>query len=70
MQGPSAVTLETLTLAHFLDRATQLAASAQEIKALDAQVSNHTTELISSGLTFSEVQSVCIAAPATLPGVD
>ena len=38
VQGPSAVTLETLTLAHFLDRATQLAASAQEIKALDAQV--------------------------------
>ena len=39
VQGPSAVTLETLTLAHFLDRAAQLAASAQEIKALDAQVS-------------------------------
>ena len=38
VQGPSAVTLETLTLAHFLDRAVQLAASAQEIKALDAQV--------------------------------
>ena len=45
MQGPSAVTLETLTLAHFLDRATQLAASAQDIKALDAQVSYCTIEV-------------------------
>ena len=38
LQGPDAVTYENLTLAHFLDRADKLAASAEEIKALNAQV--------------------------------
>ena len=38
LQGPDAVTYETLTLAHFLDRADRLAACAEEIKALNAQV--------------------------------
>ncbi|KAK9815706.1 hypothetical protein WJX72_008353 [[Myrmecia] bisecta] len=36
-KGPTAVTIETLTLAHFLDKAEALAAAAEEIKALDAQ---------------------------------
>ena len=39
LQGPMAVTVETLTLAHFLDRAERFAACVPEIKALDAQVS-------------------------------
>ena len=38
MQGPDAVTYENLTLAHFLDKAERLAASANDIKALNAQV--------------------------------
>lgn len=38
MQGPDAVTFDNLTLAHFLDKADRLAGSAEEIKALNAQV--------------------------------
>ena len=32
------MTFDNVTLAHFLDKAEQLAASAEQIKALDAQV--------------------------------
>ena len=46
------MTLETLNLAHFLDRAAQLAASAQEIKALDAQV---TISTIGADLSWPDV---------------
>ena len=38
LQGPEAVTFDNVTLAHFLDKAQQLAACAEQIKALDAQV--------------------------------
>lgn len=41
MQGPEAVTFENVTLAHFLDKAQQLAACAEQVKALDAQVRMH-----------------------------
>lgn len=40
MQGPTAVTVETLTLAHFLDRTDRFAACVNDIKALDAQVTS------------------------------
>ena len=38
LQGPEAVTFDNVTLAHFLDKAERLAACAEDIKALDAQV--------------------------------
>lgn len=38
LQGPDAVTFENLSLAHFLDKADQLAACAEKVKALNAQV--------------------------------
>ena len=47
LQGPDAVTYENLSLAHFLDKADQLAASAESVKALNAQVCFCQTEVYS-----------------------
>lgn len=60
-KGPGAVSIENLTLAHFLDKAEALAGSAAAIKALDSQAQGEA--LLRKALEEVEVLLSCFKPP-------